>query len=586
MGLSGTGKQVKRTRIPPKVKTADKSSNTHLFALLLALAYLAIGFFLVSDYGITIDEPQDFLLGHKYLYFYHTGQLNLQDDTPLIPYHPNFHHDFSNFVKDSPFVLFPFKNILSAMTCYVFFQLFDVMGAIPAHHAVIPLLVALLLYFLFVFVARNWGNFAALAATAALATYPRFFSDGLSNIKDASLVVFYSITIIFFAEYVMGKKVKYFYWACVFWAFTLGSKMNGLEIPAILLPWLLPGAYRSLKGGGRIETGFLPRALLGFSITCAIIVASYPPLLPWAYGSFSEFLSGAGRCIHDTLRDIVMIGYNPDISWNLYAFKQIFYVTPPVMLVFFLAGAVRVFREGNNKKLLLLLSVWMLFGPLRHCLPGANHYSGVKHFITFIVPFSVFCAFGAEYLAGLWQSWFPKSGKGRVRPAILALLLLPNIYALASYHPYQAVYYSELVGGIKGAQEKGISWSFEYTLNSYREAALWLNRNAVRDAHYLAVRNTPNLAFFITRPDLSSNVDPGSLQDIYYISLENDEFTNKAADVFDPVMKKSIRVAYRIERRGAVLLTIYFSEGYSRMADLAESRRRPQVKSRPVQESP
>ena len=56
------------------------NNKTDIFiGVLIALVFGVIGFFTISDYGITIDSPHHLLIGDFYLNAFRTGDFNLSD---------------------------------------------------------------------------------------------------------------------------------------------------------------------------------------------------------------------------------------------------------------------------------------------------------------------------------------------------------------------------------------------------------------------------------------------------------------------------------------------------------------------------
>ena len=50
----------------------------------------------MDDYGITLDEPRNFGIGHKYLHYFKTGHLDFEDDRPRIEGHPDFYTNYTD----------------------------------------------------------------------------------------------------------------------------------------------------------------------------------------------------------------------------------------------------------------------------------------------------------------------------------------------------------------------------------------------------------------------------------------------------------------------------------------------------------
>lgn len=211
------------------IMSLDK--KIHVLILLIIALFLIISFLIIGDYGITYDEPENFGVGHKYLNYYLTGNLNFTDGYPEIKNHPDF---YNFYVKKLPHQHGSVPNILSALTCFIFFQRFKILGPIPAHNIIIPILTAIFIYILFFFVKKYWGNWVGIMSILMLLTYPRFFGECFNNIKDVPLAIASSIYIITFANWHFTKKTKYLYLSFIFFAIALATKIEAVIIPTIL----------------------------------------------------------------------------------------------------------------------------------------------------------------------------------------------------------------------------------------------------------------------------------------------------------------------------------------------------------------
>jgi 4-amino-4-deoxy-L-arabinose transferase-like glycosyltransferase len=519
------------------------------------LLYLCLSFFIIKDYGITWDEPGNFGVGHKYLYFYQTGHFNLLDAQPEIEGH-RFYSKLTT--KISFYSVLPFPNILSAITCYLFYQRPRLLDPISAHHIIIPILTAFFLYILFLFVRKYWSNSSALISVLALISYPDFFGHSFNNIKDMPEVIFFSLTIIIFVEWAFSKRIKYLYLAFVCFGLALTSKYDAVFIPMILILWQLPFFYKCLLDNCAFKFRTLLHIFIGLSITFLIIFLCYPPLQPWAYAGTKQFLLNAINFIYNTLKYAYQVGRLESETWNLYAPAQIFYRTPVVMLGLFILGFIVACFKLRQNKMHRLLIIWLLFPLARHCLPRVNHYDGLRHFLVFLVPFSIIIAIGVANLAEKCARCI-RVKKILLLVFICILFLIPNIYSLITLHPYQTAYFNSLVAGLKGAQEKDIPFSYDYWLHSYREAARWLEGYGQSKAIYYAHPYPDLFRIYISREDLNpisiEQVSQNLPANTYVIMVyRNQPIDKKILSIVMPVTK----VAYQIKRQGGVILTIYY----------------------------
>lgn len=108
-------------------------------------------------------------------------------------------------------------------------------------------------------------------------------------------------------------------------------------------------------------------------------------------------------------------------------------------------------------------------------------YDGLRHYL-FLLPIIVFCA--SVYLI----DWLRNPIKGKFK-AVLVILLVVNVakvsVEMVQLHPYQYIYFNELVGGLPGAYGK---FETEYMGASHKESIDWLRANIVTDQN-VYVRN-------------------------------------------------------------------------------------------------
>jgi hypothetical protein len=128
--------------------------------------------------------------------------------------------------------------------------------------------------------------------------------------------------------------------------------------------------------------------------------------------------------------------------------------------------AVRVFvRRAADRLKLALVALWF-FVPLGAALVFMpTVYDNFRQFLFMIPPLFIFAGYSLMWV-------FERVRPLSLRLLILAALLLPGLYWDVRLHPYQYVYYNQLVGGVGGAFR---SFEMDYWATSYREATEYLN---------------------------------------------------------------------------------------------------------------
>jgi hypothetical protein len=162
-----------------------------------------------------------------------------------------------------------------------------------------------------------------------------------------------------------------------------------------------------------------------------------------------------------------------ELPWR-YLFQYLGITTPPSLLLLALVGIGACARRaldrsaGRGRFVCAATLLWLalplgLFLALR-----LNLFNGYRH-VLFILP-------ALAVLAGVGAAWTFEAlarvaGPSLARAAVLIAVLLP-LPELIRLHPYQAVYFNGLAGGLRGAADR---YDMDYWLSSYREAMEWVN---------------------------------------------------------------------------------------------------------------
>ncbi len=148
-------------------------------------------------------------------------------------------------------------------------------------------------------------------------------------------------------------------------------------------------------------------------------------------------------------------------------------LTEPVWVLFFvgLAAAVFGFFKGRieQRELLTLTTAWFILPLVTFISLRPTLYDNFRQ-TFFIVP-PIF------FMAGLA---FDQIRRPVFQAVLIALVVLPGIFASVRLHPYEYVYYNQFLGGADAAVDR---FELEYWATSYREAAEKANRIAPPNAN-------------------------------------------------------------------------------------------------------
>ena len=424
------------------------------------LLFLIVSCFVVRDYGMNIDSQKNYREGAMNLDFLLGGHV----DQNVLRYQM---HGAIIFMAAEAV-----KRFLSDVL-----HLYD---PVAARHILLPFLTAAFLIFLFCFVKRHWTAWHGIAAVFVLLTFPSFWGHTFNNMKDVPLLIFFSLSILSFADWFLSGRIQYLYRFFIFLGVAFSVKTYAIFVLAIIGTWfLLVYKNRNVSSPIAGRRGIIPHALAGFMIMAAIGLAFYAPAF-WGVTEKLSFLSYWQESIR-------RITWGRDNPFSLYPFIQVLFRTPLMILLCAVTGIFLAFRRRRQSALYSLLLLWLFIPLLIPCFPHTIVYhNGLRHFLVFLVPYSILAVQGmarcAEFLA--------EKLRCAAQPIVAGIVCLAvglNLWGVVAMHPYQTTFFNALIGGLKGAQDKGLVDAWDYWLNSYEEAGKWINAHGTADAKVVGV---------------------------------------------------------------------------------------------------
>lgn len=422
----------------------------------LFLATLLLIGVTAKDYGVSWDEPAYFHATDLHLKWLKeaggnitTGSLRQSlDDTHIVaawhwnPYnvpHPPFSRIVSAIAKGAT------APLLEKFTAYR-------MG--PA------LFFALLVTVAYLWLNELFGFKAGFFAAVALILTPNLFAYAHIAVTDLPLAAMWFLTV-----YCFWKGLGAWQWSIalgIAWGLALSTKFPASLIPVPLIVWA--HLFHRDKYVNNIF------ALL--FLAPVVMVATQPYLWHQTSLRVLEFLyEGISR------------GYRPDANFAVFFFNQIlssqqlpwhysFYLvavtTPEPILLLALVGILSPIWLREQLPTVLLLTLNAVFVLSLGWLPGAVLHDGLRQMLS-ALPFLAALA-GVGYL--VLASWFlemaQRSGKlspiaklqAKVAAALFLLVTVNPAIDLYLSHPFQLSYYNRLVGGIRGAHERGLETTY------------------------------------------------------------------------------------------------------------------------------
>ena len=172
-----------------------------------------------------------------------------------------------------------------------------------------------------------------------------------------------------------------------------------------------------------------------------------------------------------------------DLPWY-YAPEWLLISTPPVVIV----GAILsmfVWRRGGWTLSRTALWATAVLPVLLVIIKDSTLYDGIRHLLSSSIPFSW------SLPPRGWTAWLSESSRPWQRRGVAVLLVagLVNILAFhVRFHPNQAVYFNELVGGPRGAFGR---FDMDYWGNCILEAVAWSAKTGELSGSPIAISGVP-----------------------------------------------------------------------------------------------
>lgn len=457
-------------------------------ALLLGFVFFLVNALTLSQYGVSWDEPPNYLKADRFLEYFLTGNkdyLDLQKRMGVSA----FDREENSLYTAQSFVFHPsVGSYLPAIFHKIFTQKLGILNHIDSHHLAIVLLSSILVSatYLLAF-AGTKSKIIAFFSALLLMTFPRFLADAHFNPKDVPMTTFSVLFVLFFYNAVKEKKWWLVLISSVFAGLALGSKITGFPIIIVSLVWFVV-FYGREAAKKSFSLPFLASLLSIFIVPPLILVGTWPQIWGNVFSNLKLAYRGATN-----------VGLNgPDI-WQTYATKYLILVTPTALLILFLIGIVwlifKIFKEKEQREFLFLILLLLITPLLRVSMPRANPYDGIRQFFDVVPAMCVIGGIGAkaliEALQKIVQRFKPlykiKSfNRSFTLALIVILIVLPILFEFAinfkKHHPYELTYFNPLFGGLPKAYYDKLPYSTDYWGGVYKQGVELLNEKLPKGA--------------------------------------------------------------------------------------------------------
>jgi len=490
--------------------------------------FLVIGLSVFSDYGISWDESinrQNGLISFNYVF---------NGDDKLISYVDRDYgvaFELPLVALEKVFVIEDSRNIflMRHLVTFLFFYLSVFFFYLIKKN-----------YF------KNWkiGLFAAFI----LVLNPRIFAHSFYNSKDLVFLSMFIISIYTLIRFLQEKNIKFSIIHAFASAVLIDIRIVGIFIPFFTMVFFVLEFFYRKKSRSKI----ISASEIYLLSTMILTIFLWPYLwkdplhnIVQAFQNISHFRWNWSVLYLGKLIPATQLPWHYIPVW-IFITTPIMYIISFIIGLFFLARDLSkkfVFNSERTKSILILL--WFFFPLLIVLIMSSVVYDSWRH-LFFIYPALIIIS--VQGIIGLLYKYKKKPYVHIFIIAILILSFFNTAFFMIKNHPYQNVYFNEVVS----LKPKYIEKSFEldYWGLSYKQAL-----------DFLAEYDTSN-RIKIVMPDLQGKITSKILipeiknKFIYFRQLENADYlvTNYRRDVFD---HDSLNEIYFIKVNGVKILSVF-----------------------------
>tara|TARA_B100000886_G_scaffold333739_1_gene288260 strand:- start:2137 stop:3768 length:1632 start_codon:yes stop_codon:yes gene_type:complete len=418
------------------------------FYFFIFLIYFFIGISIVEDYGISIDEEFQRFSGFYWLCYV----LEFLPFDSLRIEALNRLNDIKGFTLPNPND-FPFYGVVFDLPLAFLETVFKVESSknyfLMRHQANFLIFFISSIYFYLIIKSRFKGQIVIFFGLLLYISSPRIFGDSFYNNKDLIFLSLVTISLYFFFETINNLNIRNLILFSFFAALTSALRILGLFLPVSFLAFLI---IQKNPFKEKIFNSFL---LLTFFLSFLILLWPYlwsSPLNNFLY-SFNIFSKYIIK---------IQMLFNGDYIYSnrlpmSYLPVWILITTPLITLLLFMYGFVyclkrlysRVlkvkddlpfndFWRGKNEKKDLI--VFFIFNSIFFyiILSSAVLYTGWRH-LYFLHSFMIYLAcIGLNLLSINFKSI-------KIIFFSIGILILFTFYEISKYHPFQSLYFNQLI---------------------------------------------------------------------------------------------------------------------------------------------
>jgi hypothetical protein len=449
--------------------------------ILLFLSTLLLIGNTLNDYGVTWDEPPYFHATDLHLQWIIDAQENLargelrrslDDESIKAAWHWNPYN------VPHP----PFSRIVSALGKWLSAGMFD---SFSSYRLAPALFFAILVSVTYLWLRELFSPLAGLFSALALVLIPNLFAYAHIAVTDLPLATMWFLT-----SYCFWKGLNHWRWSValgVVWGFALATKFPALLIPIPLIIWA------HIFHRNRYTNNIFALIFLA----PPIMVATQPYLWHQTGLRVLEFFyEGISRGYRaETNFGVFFLNHimpSKDLPWY-YPFYVVAVTTPEAILLLALIGMVAPIWLRPQRATLFLFTLNAFFILIMGLLPGAVLHDGARQMLSALPWIACLSGIGfwltTNAVVNHLQDWKSIQHTASLRTKVMAVafsvVCIHPAIELYLTHPFQLSFYNRLVGGIRGAYDRGLEITYfmeAFTPEFIRKLNETLPRNAVVNA--------------------------------------------------------------------------------------------------------
>jgi len=226
---------------------------------------------------------------------------------------------------------------------------------------------------------------------------------------------------------------------------------------------LLVAGYWLAKDGRRAVPGVIAYGAVA-------MVATYVTW-PTLWGNPLDVISGRTAEFATFSQHVVLFNgqmFAADaLPWSFVPVLLVLQLTLPSLILFLVGTPSSWFSRDRIE--VVLLWAWFLAPVAAVMLGAVPIYNNFRHLLFALPPMFLVMGFGVQQ----FSRWVRAPA---ARAALAALALAPGIVGIIRLHPYEYIYYNELIGGVRGAYGR---FDLDYWCTAMRAATEYVNNVAM-----------------------------------------------------------------------------------------------------------